>query len=164
MDFFVWLESTGLAGWVRESPSLWGYPTVLFLHSLGMTIVVGLALALDFRVMGVAPQIPIEPLEKLFPLMWAGLLINAVSGTLLLIADASTKFANPVFYVKLLCIAAAIVVTILMRRRLYGNPAIDKAPITQNLKLLALSSLVFWIGAITAGRLMAYVGPVSGLQ
>ena len=164
MDFFVWLESTGLAAFVRESPSLWGYPTILFLHSLGMTIVAGLGLALDLRVMGMAPQIPIEPLEKLFPFMWAGFSINAASGTLLLIADASTKFANPVFYVKLLCVAGAVVVTILLRRRLYRGAAIDKAPITQNVKLLALSSFVFWIGAITAGRLMAYLGPVSGLQ
>ena len=164
MDLFVWLESTGLAAWVRESPSLWGYPTVLFLHSLGMTIVVGLGFAIGLRMMGLAPQIPLEPLEKLFRFMWIGFWINAVSGMLLLIADATTKFANPIFYIKLACIAAAVVVTSLLRRKIYRSPAADKAPITPNVKLLALGSIVFWIGAITAGRLMAYIGPVSGLE
>ena len=28
-----WLEATALATWVRESPSLWAYPTVLTLHT-----------------------------------------------------------------------------------------------------------------------------------
>jgi hypothetical protein len=32
-----------------------------------------------------------------------------------------------------------------------------------NVKVLAVTSLIFWLGAITAGRLLAYVGPVSGL-
>ena len=31
-------------------------------------------------------------------------------------------------------------------------------------KILAAVSLSLWLGAITAGRLMAYLGPVSGLQ
>ena len=29
-------------------------------------------------------------------------------------------------------------------------------------RVLAVTSLIFWGGAITAGRLMAYFGPVSG--
>jgi hypothetical protein len=32
-----------------------------------------------------------------------------------------------------------------------------------NAKRLAWLSLVCWLGAITAGRLLAYLGPVSGL-
>src|SRR5205809_423377 len=107
MDFLVWLESTGPASWVRESSSLWAYPTVLFLHTLGMAIVAGLSTAIDLRILGLAPGVPVSPLEKLFPLIWIGFWINAFSGTLLLMADATTKFLNPVFYVKLTFIALA---------------------------------------------------------
>ena len=164
MELFAWLESTGLAAWVRESSSLWAYPTILFLHSLGMIIVVGLGISVDLRIMGLAPQIDLEPLERIFPIMWYGFSINAASGALLLIADATTKLANPVFYLKLLFIVVALVVTSMMRRKLYRNLAGERASITPNLKFLALTSFVCWIGAITAGRLMAYLGPVSGLQ
>src|SRR5687768_12812377 len=108
MDLLVWVESTSLASWVRESSSLWAYPTILFLHSLGMTIVVGLGITIDLRVLGVAPDMSMAPLQKLFPYLWIGFGINAGSGLLLLIADASTKLANPIFYVKLLCIGLAI--------------------------------------------------------
>jgi hypothetical protein len=39
----------------------------------------------------------------------------------------------------------------------------DIIPLPRRTKVLAASSLVCWLGAITAGRLLAYVGPVSGL-
>jgi hypothetical protein len=164
MDLFVWLESTGLAAWVRESSSLWAYPTILFMHSLGMTIVVGLGIALDLRVMGLGSDMPLSPLQKCFPYLWAGFAINAVSGLLLLIADATTKFANPIFYLKLLFIALAVVATVMIRSKVFGTPGVDKVPVTSTSKFVALASLIFWIGAITAGRLMAYLGPVSGLN
>jgi hypothetical protein len=39
---------------------------------------------------------------------------------------------------------------------------LDVAPVTGAAKGLAWLSLAAWIGAITAGRLLAYLGPVSG--
>jgi hypothetical protein len=164
MDLFVWLESTGLASWVRESSSLLAYPTILFLHSLGMTIVVGLGIAIDLRILGVASDMALSPLQKLFPYLWLGFAINAASGALLLIADATTKFANPIFYIKLLCIGLAVAATVVLRNKVFLNPLADKAPVTSTARFAAVASLVFWIGAITAGRLMAYIGPVSGLN
>ena len=35
---------------------------------------------------------------------------------------------------------------------------------TANAKLLAILSLVFWTLSITAGRLMAYLGPQTGIK
>ena len=44
MDFLAWIESAALSTWIRESGSLWSYPTVLFLHTLGLGLVVGPAI------------------------------------------------------------------------------------------------------------------------
>jgi hypothetical protein len=44
-----------------------------------------------------------------------------------------------------------------MRRQIFDDPQIDKAPVSGNAKVLAWASLACWFGAITAGRLMAYV-------
>jgi len=49
-----------------------------------------------------------------------------------------------------------------LRRRVFGRPANDAAPVAGFGRALAVTSLIFWGGAITAGRLMAYFGPVSG--
>jgi hypothetical protein len=162
MAFLSSIEHTAFAAWVRESPSLWAYPTILFMHTVGLGFVVGLNAAIDLRILGFAPRLPLAPMEKFYRVIWGAFWINAVSGTALLIADATTKMTNPVFYIKLGFIFLAVVNMVLIRRRVFGNPALDLNPISGGAKLLAVTSLVFWAGAITAGRLMAYFGPVSG--
>jgi len=164
MDLLVWLEQTALASWVRESSSLWAYPTILFMHTLGMSMVAGLSSAIDLRIVGVGREIPISPLEKLYPFMWAGFLINLFSGSLLLIADATTKFVNPVFYIKMIFVILAVLDLRVMRTTIFRDPLLDKRPVSSTGKFLAYASLVCWAGAVTAGRLMAYLGPVGGLN
>ena len=158
-DFFLWLESLSLASWVRESGSIWAYPTVLCSHTFGMAIVAGLSAAVDLRILGFAPEAPLAPMDKVFPVMWVGFWINLVTGMLLLIADATTKFYNPVFYVKLGFVAIAVGIMKVQRKQIL----LDQASLSPIAKFLAIASIISWLGAITAGRLMAYLGPVGGL-
>jgi hypothetical protein len=164
MTFLVWLESLRLSTWVREGGSIWGYPTVLFLHTVGLGFLVGVNIGIDLRLLGFARRMAIAPLAKFFPIMWTGFWINAVSGTILLIADATTKLVNPVFYIKMGFVALAVVDLVLLGRLVFRDPALDLEPVTLKARFIAASSIVFWLGAITAGRLMAYLGPVSGLE
>jgi hypothetical protein len=94
--------------------------------------------------------------------MWLGFWINAVSGSILLVADATTKLANPAFAVKMSCIGLAVINIFLIRRYVFRDPGLDKGPVPTIGKVLAATSLLLWTGAITAGRLMAYVGQDSG--
>ena len=38
---FGWVEATALSYWLRESPSLWAFPFVLILHTVGLAFFVG---------------------------------------------------------------------------------------------------------------------------
>jgi hypothetical protein len=163
MDFLVWVEHGTFASWVRESTTVWGYPTILFLHTVGMSALAGLAIAVDLRLLGVAQQLPLEPMNKYFPLMWLGFWINLLSGTALLMADATTKLTSPVFGVKMAFVAGGLIMLQLLRKRVFLRPAIDQLPLPFFAKMMGATSLLCWLGAITAGRLMAYLGPVSGL-
>lgn len=163
MAFLAWIERTGLSTWVRESGSIWSYPTVLFLHTVGLGLVVGVNAVIDLRLLGVAPRLPIAPMAKLYPVIWLGFWVNAVSGILLLMADATTKLVNPVFYIKMSCIVLAVAMVVLRRRLVFRRPTLDQAPLPVSARFVALVSLVCWAGAVAAGRLMAYLGPVSGL-
>jgi hypothetical protein len=60
-------------------------------------------------------------------------------------------------------ILLAVITQRLIEKRVFHDPQVDKAALSTNDKLLAVASLICWLGAITAGRLLAYVGPVSGL-
>jgi len=150
MAFLAWLSESPLGEWV--SGSTWVYPGLLFVHTLGLGILVGLNSALGLRLLGVAPQVPVADLEPLFPYMWAGFWLNAVSGSVLFVADAPKKAANPSFIVKLVLIAVAVVVMRALRREAFAG----SAGVTARARTLAAASLLLWAGAITAGRLMAY--------
>jgi hypothetical protein len=162
-DFLHAVENLGISTWIREGGDILGYATILWLHTMGMAIVAGVSGVIDLRLLGLAPRTPIKPLERLYPLMWWGFAVNAVTGTLLLMADASTKLVSATFYVKMAFILVAIVVLSRMRRKVFADPELDAAPVSGGAKALAWVSLVCWLGAITAGRLMAYIGPVSGV-
>ena len=158
MDFLQWVENLQFSTWIRESGSLWSYPLILTLHTVGLAIVVGVSFAVDLRILGVARNVPLAPFVRFFPLMWWGFWINALSGVLLLMADATTKMTNWLFYVKL----GLILIAFLTQRRIVAK-LFGPLPSTNNAGILACCSLVLWLLAITAGRLTAYIGPVSGL-
>jgi hypothetical protein len=163
MDFLLRLEQSGFATWVREGGSIWSYPAILFAHTLGLGTLAGVNAAMDLRILGFAPQLPLAPMRRLYPLMWTAFGVTAASGLALLIADATTKLASPVFYVKMIFVALAITNLQLLKTHVFRDGMQD-AQLPANAKLMAMTSIFFWIAATTAGRLMAYLGPVSGID
>jgi hypothetical protein len=129
-----------------------------------MGFVVGVNATIDLRILGFAPAVRLSALERFFPVLWLGFWLNAITGTILLGADATSKLTNPDFYVKMVFIALAVVNLKMMRTRVFGDPLIDKVPPSRMAKMLAITSLVFWLGAITSGRLLAYVGSANGVK
>jgi hypothetical protein len=155
------LEQLSFIVWVRESGSMWGYATFIFLHTLGLSTLAGVNAGVDLRVLGFAPALPLAPMRRLFPLMWAALGITAFSGIVLLMTDTS-KATMPVFLVKLLFITLAVINLRLLYVRVFNHPQADAGPIPPGGRMLAATSIVFWVGATIAGRLMAYLTPTGG--
>jgi hypothetical protein len=157
MEFAQMLQQTAFARWIGESGSLWGYPTILFLHTLSLATLAGVSAGINLRILGMAPALPLAPMVRFYPLMWTAFGVSAASGLSLLIADATTKLAQTVFWVKLFFVLLAIVNLQVIRKRVFGDPLLDQRPIAANARLLAATSLVFWIAATVAGRLIAYI-------
>jgi hypothetical protein len=158
-EFFTFLEQSGFGQWVRDAPTIWAFPTILVLHTIGMGIVAGGSAMISLMVLGFWPAVPIKPFARMFPWMWVAFWINAVTGTMMLVADATNKLTSLDFYIKMALVFAGMIVLIRMRRQIFENPQLDQVPLSSNAKVLAWASLACWFGAITAGRLLAYVGP-----
>jgi len=94
--------------------------------------------------------------KKFLPFLWFGFWLNAISGVGLLIAYPTKAVTNPVFYLKLVFIALALVFVRMIQKRVYSDPQLDQKPVPREGRKLAIASLVCWAGAITAGRLLAY--------
>ncbi len=157
MEFLESLQQSAVARFIGESGSLLGYPTVIFLHTLGLGTVAGLSAGLDLRLLGFAPRIALAPLDKMFSIMWAGLIIATLSGIALLITDPVTKLSQPVFYIKLLFVALGVINMQMIRNRVFRTPAAVNDLVPPSGRRLAVISLLVWIGATTAGRLIAYI-------
>ena len=89
--FTTWLQGTAVAVWTRESPSIWAYPTVLTLHTIGMAILVGASFVINLRVLQVAGVIPLHRLRPLYRVIWIGFTINLVSGLILFVTEAADR-------------------------------------------------------------------------
>jgi len=151
----AWVESTALSQWIIGSPSMFAFPGILTFHAIGMGFAVGISAALDLRILGVAPGIPLAEMRRFMPFLWGGFWMNAVSGVLLLIGYPTKALTNPVFYLKLTLIGVAMTLYVRISKRAFRT-TVDDGGISQSLKRLAIASLVCWASAITAGRLLAY--------
>lgn len=158
MEFLHWMEQTGLSIWIREADTAWAYPAVITLHSAGLAVLVGLSVVIDLRILGVAPALPLSATGKLYPAMWLGFWVNAVSGVGLIVADPVTMLTNPLMAVKLLLVGAAVGNLVLIRRRVLRSPVVQSDVVPPGGKTLAFASLALWIAATTVGRLTAYLG------
>jgi hypothetical protein len=163
MAVLEWLESLSYAIWVRESPSLLAFPSLLFIHTLGMALVAGGAAIISMALLGFWPRTSLKPLERLYPVMWFGFWVNLFSGVSIFLKDASIYGRNYDLYVKLVFVAAGVTLLTITRKQVFGDPMLDSAPVSGRTKMLAWASLGCWFCAIVAGRLIAYVGPVPGL-
>jgi hypothetical protein len=155
------IEHSTFATFVRESPSLLGYTTFLSLHAMGLAVVAGLSTVVSLRLLGLMPSIPVRPLRKLFPLMYIGFWVNALSGLALFAANLSGLLENTMFYAKMVFIVFAVVWMIRLRRQVFSDEALSAvvsapAAVPAGARSLAIWSLVFWSAALVAGRMTAY--------
>ena len=156
MGFLEWLQSTRLASFVAET--LWAYPLFETLHSLGMAMLIGALGLANLRVLGFKRELPLVGTLDLLPLAWLGFTINLISGLALFSSDAVYFWASMTFRIKLGLILLGGVNAFVLGRSVFSDARAGRAvPASTGARLIAGSSLVFWFGAIAAGRLIAYL-------
>jgi hypothetical protein len=150
-----WIESFGIGVWLRESPSVWSHPTVLTLHTTGMAVLVGASWVLDLRLLGINRHVPLSSFRWVFPVVAVGLTVNLVTGGLLFIKNATQWGTAIPFLVKMALVIASVATLVPLRKFvLLGDLSQGDAG---RARLLAIASILAWSGAVTAGRLLAYL-------
>lgn len=147
---FAYVEASALSTWIREADTVFAFQGILVAHALGMGFLAGGNAAIDLRILGVARGIPLPSLERWFPVLWISFVLSAVSGVLLLIAYPTKALTNPLFHVKIVCIALAVWLMQVIRKVVLRGSGSPKGV------RLAAVSLLLWIAIIGAGRLLAY--------
>lgn len=156
MGFLEWLEATSLAEYVRVSA--FGYPAAIALHSVGLAVMVGPVLMLDLRLLGRFHGIPYESLSRILAIAWIGFLINFLSGIGLFAAQATSYMTNVPFLVKIALVLVGAI-TAAQQQTVIGRQAAswNATGVPGSVRAVAIGSIVFWVGAIVTGRLIAYL-------
>jgi hypothetical protein len=153
--YFEWLRTLPTSVYISESESLLAYPLVLFLHSVGMAVSVGVATVVALRLLGLADMVRVSALRVLFRIFWGAFLLNLVTGSLLFAAGATTIGYSPMYYAKLMLIVIGLILSVPLRRFVHGQASDQDVP--RRLRRIAAVSLIVWVGVITTGRLIAYI-------
>ncbi len=158
-DALDWLQSSALGTLMRDSGP-WTYPVVNLIHVLGVATLFGAVLILDLRLLGVWRRVPLAPITTVAaPVAMAGFALAAASGVCLLAANALEYENNPVLLVKFSAIGLGFVNAIVLRRtaawRAHTTRDLTHSE-ARRLGLMGGVSLVSWLTAVGAGRIIGY--------
>ncbi|HET6145496.1 MAG TPA: DUF6644 family protein [Candidatus Acidoferrales bacterium] len=144
-----WLQENSFIAAVNGTD--WSAATVEIVHYFSMFILVGSMVIVDLRILGlVARRLKAAHLaDRLFSWMWIALGFNFLSGFLMFAGSAPSYYGNSIFYDKLLVVALAVVVNLIVQLQVSKWDAQPSMPAWA--KLLAIVSIGLWVGAIIAG-------------
>lgn len=149
MELLAWIERSAFSTWLTEAP--WPLFTLLIFHTIAMGFLLGTGAAINLRILGVAPRVPLPLLPRLMPVIHLALIVVVLSGVLLVIAYPAKALTNPLFYFKLIVLTAAFLLTRGLAR-FYAEGGVEK----YSAKLIAALCLLLWASGLTAGKLLEY--------
>ncbi len=156
MGFLDWLQATPVAEWVSGSD--YGFYIVLAGHAVGMAVVTGTMFMVSLRVLGYSRSEPLRVFERLFTIAWVGFALNFFTGAALFAANGAHLVGNTAFQIKIGMLAVGGVSVYLTWRAVSADPAVidGDGSAKTGTKVLAVVTLICWITAIVAGRIIGY--------
>ena len=142
----------------------WLLPLWRTLHIGGMAMLMGIVLAVDLRIFGVAKGLPLRPLQRL--MLWAagGFAVSLASGALLVGVNPEQYLGAPLnlaFYAKMLFVVLVGLNDLLyfatgLKREVDGVEAGESA--SASAKIVAGVSLALWFAVIYLGVTLPFFG------
>ena len=143
-----------IANFINASP--WSWAALEAIHMVGLTLLIGVVLLIDLKVLGFSPHLTYSTLDRLLPWGILGFGLNAISGMLFFLTAAYQYVGNPSFEWKLVFLMAAGLNMLLMT----FDPAWEREgqPPPTYAKALAGSALALWVGVMFWGSMLPFIG------
>jgi hypothetical protein len=158
-ELLAWLEDSALGHAVRGS-GVWAYGVINLAHVLGLSTLFGSVLVLDLRLLGFWKNVSIATIARpTVPLSASGLALAAASGLCMLAVNGTEYSGNPFLYVKFPAIGFALANVAVLQFLPAWKARATRELSPRERRQLAVAggiSLLCWVTAITAGRMIAY--------
>jgi hypothetical protein len=155
----AWLQGSALGHAMRES-GVWTYGVVNLFHILGVGALFGSVLVLDLRLAGVWRDVALSSITKpTVPVAATGFLVAVVTGVCLLATKATEYVGNPFIYIKFPAIGLGLINIVALNSFSSWKEHRTRALSSREESTLAVFggvSLLCWLTAISAGRMIGY--------
>lgn len=156
MEWLQALQDWEVAAALRRS--IYVYPLVNATHIFGLTLLIGGIVPADLRMLRLFRSVALAPFVGLmtsFAAFGAGLAV--VTGFLLFSVQPLEYASNPAFLTKVALVAVGIVLALAVRFSAAWRVLLAEGRVSSGLRLAAFASIVIWIGALLAGRWIAFL-------
>jgi hypothetical protein len=155
-----WLADTPGSVLLRESQSLFLYPTIESVHVLSLCLFLGLAVMLDLRLLGwTMRRAPVSQVAgRLLPWATFGFFIQIISGGLLFYSNPVRFASNIFFQVKVVLLILAGINVWVFHSTVYSK-VVEwdyDASTPLGARVAGAVSLVLWTAIVICGRLIAF--------
>lgn len=141
---------------VTKAP--YGWPSLETLHFIGLSLLIGVVLLIDMRMLGAMKQTSFASLHRLLPWAILGFGINTLSGMLFFVA-APAQYAHNIAFiwkVGLIVLAGVNAFYFTLFDEAWALKPGDEAPFTA--KFAAGSAIVLWVGVLYFGSMLPFLG------
>ena len=155
-SFFSWLQSTAVAQSVSET---W-FPVVESIHVVALTMVAGTIFIVDLRLIGLASRNMrfTQLSDQILPWTWRAFVLAAITGSLLLAANAEGYYFNKPLRIKaILLLLAGLNMAYFQFVTFRTVSQWDSGKATGAARFAGWASLLLWFGVIACGRWAGFV-------
>lgn len=154
LQAFQAIEATAMGEAIRSS--LWLFPVIEAFHLLGLAVIGGAILVVDFRLLGLGLRNhPVSRLARdVQPWVLGSIVVMILSGVPLFASEATKCYYSFAFWTKMTALLLAIAFTFTVRRSVAFAADDRFAPRWQ--KTVAITSLVLWSAVGWGGRWIGF--------
>jgi len=152
---FEAMDNLWLANAIKDSR--WWFPVIETIHVLGFSLLMGTTFLVDMHFFGISMNR--QPVQRIARQLWpwtiAGLLVTALTGVLMVIAEAIKCLENQAFWPKMIFFVLAVIFQLTLHRKLTMDE--DAQPSPAMGKLAGVVSVFLWSAIFVAGRAIGFV-------
>lgn len=150
------LKTSTIANFITEK--VWGWPALEAIHFVGLSLMFGVIIVVDLRILGMMKRVDYAAMHRLLPWGVLGFAINLTSGMLFFITQPEQYVENIALQWKvvLIVLGGINVLYFTIFDHAWSLESGEDAPFSG--KVMAVFTIAVWIGVIYLGRMMPFIG------